>query len=127
MTEYEIIREDEEAVDGACCHQPGGCTALAEEHARALADTFTALADPTRVRIISALAGGEVCVGELAEALGMTVSAVSHQLRLLRELRTVAARREGRHMFYSLADEHIARMYEYALEHSLEGRTREVA
>ncbi|NLD74211.1 MAG: metalloregulator ArsR/SmtB family transcription factor [Chloroflexi bacterium] len=124
MTEREFVQE-EEAVADACCHDGATCVALGEEEARALADTFTALADPTRVRLISALAEGEVCVTVLAEALGMTVSAVSHQLRLLRQLRTVAARREGRHIYYSLADEHIARMYQYALEHSQEGRSRD--
>ncbi len=124
MTEREFVQE-EEAVADACCHDGATCVALGEEEARALADTFTALADPTRVRLISALAEGEVCVSVLAETLGMTVSAVSHQLRLLRQLRTVAARREGRHIYYSLADEHIARMYQYALEHSQEGRSRD--
>ena len=100
---------------------------LEEERARAVADVFTALADPTRVRLVSALGRGEVCVGQLAASLGMTVSAVSHQLRLLRRLRTVVARREGRHVYYSLADEHIARMYEVALEHTLEDERPETA
>lgn len=93
---------------------------LGEREATILATAFKALADPTRVRLIGALTGGERCVGDLAEALGMSVSAVSHQLGMLRRLRVVKGRREGRHVHYSLADEHIARVFEYALEHALE-------
>lgn len=77
------------------------------ESAAALADTFRLLGDPTRVRLLDALAAGELCVCDLATLLGATVSAVSHQLRLLRGLRLVRARREGRMIFYSLDDHHI--------------------
>lgn len=90
---------------------------VAEDRALALAATFRALADPTRVRLISMLASMELCVGELAAALGMSVSAVSHQLRLLRDLRLVRSRRDGRHVFYALDDEHIATLYQGGLEH----------
>jgi ArsR family transcriptional regulator, lead/cadmium/zinc/bismuth-responsive transcriptional repressor len=82
-----------------------------------LADTFKALADPTRVRLISALTGMELCVGELASALNMTISAISHQLHLLRRLRIVKYRREGKHVFYALDDEHISTIYRCGLEH----------
>lgn len=82
-----------------------------------LAETYKALADPTRVRLISLLAEMELCVGELAATLEMTVSAVSHQLRLLRRLRLVKARREGRHVYYTLDDEHIDMMYHCGLDH----------
>jgi ArsR family transcriptional regulator, lead/cadmium/zinc/bismuth-responsive transcriptional repressor len=82
-----------------------------------LADTFKALADPTRVRLISALTGMEFCVGELASALNMSISAVSHQLHLLRRLRIVRYRREGKHVFYALDDEHIRTIYGCGLEH----------
>ena len=88
-----------------------------EERALALAATFRALADPTRVRLISMLASMELCVGDLAAALGMSVSAVSHQLRLLRDLRLVRSRRDGRHVFYALDDEHITMLYQGGLEH----------
>lgn len=90
---------------------------IPEAQVQALAETFRALADPTRVRLISMLATMELCVGELAAALGMSVSAVSHQLRMLRGLRLVRARREGRHVFYALDDEHIAMLYRGGLEH----------
>jgi ArsR family transcriptional regulator, lead/cadmium/zinc/bismuth-responsive transcriptional repressor len=90
---------------------------LAPDTSEALAAMFRALSDPTRVRIISALTGGPACVGELADAVEMTISAVSHQLRMLRTLRVVRAERAGRHVIYALDDEHIIQLYQYALEH----------
>lgn len=89
--------------------------------AERLAQTFRAMADPTRVRILSALAGAELCVGDLADALDMSVSAISHQLRLLRQLRIVRRRRAGRHMYYTLDDEHIRDLFEIGLEHVSHG------
>ena len=82
-----------------------------------LAETFAALSDPTRVRLVSALLPGELCVCDLAAVLGMTQSAVSHQLRFLRSLRLVSARKEGRIVYYSLADDHIRDLYRRGLEH----------
>ena len=75
-----------------------------------LAETFRALGDPTRVRMLSALSRAELCVCDLATLLGATESAISHQLRLLRSLRVVRARREGRMVFYRLDDDHIVRL-----------------
>jgi DNA-binding transcriptional ArsR family regulator len=85
--------------------------------AERLAQVFRAMADPTRVRILSALACAELCVGDLAAALQMSVSAVSHQLRLLRELRVVCKRREGKHIYYALDDEHVQELFALGLEH----------
>ncbi len=85
--------------------------------ARELAGIFKALSDPTRLRIISALAGREVCVNDLAAALGMSQSAVSHQLRDMRETRLVRHRREGRHVFYALDDEHVRDLFAQGLAH----------
>ena len=82
-----------------------------------LAETFKALADPTRVRMLHALSHAELCVGDLAAVLKMTESAVSHQLRLLRSLRVVRARRDGKLVFYTLDDEHVARLFQIGLEH----------
>lgn len=82
-----------------------------------LAETFKALADPTRVRILHALSHAELCVGDLAAVLEMTESAVSHQLRLLRSLRVVRARREGKQVYYALDDEHVTRLFQLSLEH----------
>ena len=90
---------------------------IAEGAAEELAETFKALADPTRARIISALSATELCVGDLAELLGMTLSAVSYQLRLLRQLRVARARRDGRRIYYVLDDEHIATIYRCGLDH----------
>jgi ArsR family transcriptional regulator len=69
------------------------------------------------VRIISALIDGELYVGDLAALLGMTQSAVSHQLRLLRNLHLVKTRKEGRTVYYSLDDEHIRDLFQRGLEH----------
>lgn len=82
-----------------------------------LADLFSALSDPTRLRIISVLLGGEMSVGEIATQLTMTESAVSHQLRGLRQMRLVRGRREGRQVFYSLDDDHVAKLYRMGLDH----------
>jgi DNA-binding transcriptional ArsR family regulator len=90
---------------------------LANGMAAQLSETFKALADPTRVRMLHALSHAELCVGDLAAVLEMTESAVSHQLRLLRSLRVVRARRDGKLVFYSLDDEHVARLFQISLEH----------
>ena len=82
-----------------------------------LAETFKALADETRVRILHALLGGEASVGELTDLLGMSQSAVSHQLRILRAMRLVRGRRAGRLVFYSLDDDHIERLLGDGLDH----------
>ena len=82
-----------------------------------VAEIFKALADPTRVRILHALLHAELCVGDLAAVLEMSESAVSHQLRLLRGLRVVRARREGKLVYYAPDDEHVARLFQLSLEH----------
>ncbi len=86
-----------------------------------LAETFKALSDPTRVRIVSLLAEAELCVCDLSGALGMSQSAVSHQLRTLRDLRLVRWRREGRQIFYALDDEHVADLFRRGLDHVTHG------
>lgn len=92
--------------------------ALLDDPAAAeLAAMFKALADPTRVRIVSILARTELCVCDLAATLGMTQSAVSHQLRLMREMRLVKSRKEGRMIYYALDDEHIHDLFRRGLEH----------
>ena len=87
--------------------------------ANRLAQLFKALAAPSRVRIISALAHSELCVYDLAAAVGMSQSAVSHQLRALRDIHLVRYRREGRHVYYQLDDEHIHDLFQRGLEHVL--------
>ena len=82
-----------------------------------LAETFKVLGDTTRVRILDALARAEVPVCDLAALLGLTQSAVSHQLRLLRGMRLVKSRRDGRHIYYMADDHHIVGLFEQGLEH----------
>lgn len=88
----------------------------------ALAGTFAALSDPTRVRILDALSHGELCVCDLAAVLKLSQSAVSHQLRLLRGARLVRPRRDGRIVFYSLDDQHIMSIFRQTLQHVEEER-----
>jgi DNA-binding transcriptional ArsR family regulator len=83
----------------------------------ALAQTFALLGDPTRTRLLDALSRRELCVCDLANLLGMSLSAISHQLRLLRTARVVKARREGRMIYYSLDDHHITNLLAEGLRH----------
>jgi len=76
-----------------------------------------ALATPSRVRILGRLRESACSVGELAEAIGMEQSAVSHQLRLLRSMRLVRSRRDGRHIYYTVDDDHIATLFAHGLDH----------
>ena len=90
---------------------------LEEPTVVALAETFKALGDETRVRILDALSRSEVCVCDLAATLALSESAVSHQLRLLRGMRLVKPRRAGRHIYYALDDHHIVKLFQQGLEH----------
>jgi len=87
--------------------------------AERLAETFRVLGDASRVRIISTLRAGEQCVGDIARAVGMTQSAVSHHLRVLRDLRLVRSRREGRRIYYTLDDDHVLFLFAQGLDHVL--------
>jgi len=82
-----------------------------------LTEIFRVLGDPTRVRILDALSRGELCVGDLASRLDATESAISHQLRLLRNTRVVRARREGRMIFYAIDDRHVLTLFRQGLRH----------
>jgi len=94
-------------------------TTLDETTAGYIASLFEALSDPTRVRIVSILVNGETNVGELAAQLGMSASAISHQVRILRDKRLLRTRKQGRYVFVALDDEHIAELYQRGLEHAL--------
>src|SRR5262245_46972188 len=90
-----------------------------------LAETFSLLGDPTRTRILHALSVDELCVTDLAALLAVSQSALSHQLRLLRDRRLVAVRREGKRTYYRLDDEHIRTLVDMGLSHAAEdGRRR---
>ena len=95
-------------------------TGIVEE----IAATFSVLGDPTRIRILDALAYGELCVCDIATLAGISESAVSHQLRLLRGMRLVRPRRAGRQVFYSLDDQHIVQLMRVAITHVQEGGSR---
>lgn len=101
-----VIRAKKEAIP----------TALLEK----LALTYKILGDPTRLKMVMALKSGEMCVCDLAAFAGVSESAVSHQLRRLRDLALVKHRRDGQALYYSLDDEHVSAMIEIGLAHLLE-------
>ena len=88
-----------------------------EEELYDLAELFKVFGDSTRIRILFVLFEAEVCVCDLAAALNMTVSAVSHQLKILKQNKLVKSRREGRSVFYSLADDHVRTIVSQGMEH----------
>jgi DNA-binding transcriptional ArsR family regulator len=90
---------------------------LSDPKAIRLADLFSTLSDASRVRIISALLEKEMSVGALADRLEMSQSAISHQLRGLRQMRLVRARKEGRQVFYRLDDDHVEQLFRMGLDH----------
>lgn len=92
-------------------------TALKPKEHEQLAHLFKAMGDPTRLKILLALTGDEMCVCDLAAFLEISESAVSHQLRMLRQLYLVANRRDGPVLYYRLNDEHIGRLLDVGLEH----------
>lgn len=122
MAQFELDKE------GCCEHTELHMDAI--EHARKalsqpetvneLAELFKVLGDPTRIRILQALHDTRLCVCDIAETLCMTQSAISHQLRVLRQARLVRAQREGRSVFYELDDDHVARVFEQGLAHVME-------
>lgn len=93
---------------------------LSEENLYRLADLFKVFGDPTRIRILHTLSLKELCVCDIAQALGMTQSAISHQLRVLKQFHLVKYRRDGKTIYYSLADNHVYTMLAQGLEHVTE-------
>jgi ArsR family transcriptional regulator len=87
-----------------------------------LGDLFKVFADPSRLRILAALSSAELCVCDLESLLGMSQSAVSHQLALLRRARLVRTRRQGRVLWYSLDDSHVDKILAIGMAHATEGR-----
>ncbi|MCL1978690.1 MAG: metalloregulator ArsR/SmtB family transcription factor [Methanomassiliicoccaceae archaeon] len=107
-------REHDRIVEDACVHMPDDKTI--DE----LSDLFKVLSDPTRLKILLAIGDGEVCVCCISELLGMSMSAVSHQLKTLRQTHLVKARRDGRNIYYSLADHHVETLLDITMEHMRE-------
>jgi ArsR family transcriptional regulator len=126
-------RSDDIGVDDGFClatehDAPAAERALAglpgQPEMKRASDIFGALGDPTRLRILAALAEVELCVCDLADVAGVSESAVSHQLRLLRNLDLVAFRRDGKRAVYRLADDHVRALLEQGLRHAGEGFAR---
>ena len=95
-------------------------TVLSDDHAMALADLFRLLGDASRLRIVVACLRAPLAVSEIAERLGLSVSLVSHHLRLLKGARLVRAERRGKQVFYGADDEHVRRMVEDMITHVAE-------
>jgi ArsR family transcriptional regulator, lead/cadmium/zinc/bismuth-responsive transcriptional repressor len=118
MTELDLnILDDEELQLCESSDRTAYPPALESVKAQRMAEFFGLLGDANRLRIISLLADTEPCVGDLAIALDMSDSAVSHQLKTLRALRLVKYRKQGRHVFYQLLDRHVFDLYNTVLEH----------
>ena len=94
---------------------------LDELAAAQVAELFSALGDTSRIRIIALLSEAEMNVGQLVDRVGLSQSAVSHHLRHLRQMRLVRTRKDGRHVYYHLDDEHIKDIFRCGLEHVLHG------
>jgi len=122
-----IIKTDDETGDRCgdrCIHQDriekARQTALAAEENNGMAALFKTMGDPNRLKILWALGEGEMCVCDLAALLDSSESAVSHQLRLLRQMALVSNRRQGPVLYYRLNDDHIHALIHIALEHTRE-------
>src|SRR2546430_11351750 len=118
-----IVREGESCE--VTCINPGKVRSLARSLPRTsaverISGIFQIMSDPSRLKILHCVSQGDVCVCDLSAVLGMNVSAVSHQLRLLRALNLVKSRRDGRVVYYSLSDEHVGGMMRIGLEHERE-------
>jgi ArsR family transcriptional regulator, lead/cadmium/zinc/bismuth-responsive transcriptional repressor len=112
----ELLEECEAVCDTALVFSArGALPGVRQTHQ--LADLFSALADPTRVRIVAALDGRQMCVGDIAATLGLSQSATSHQLRALREQGLLRASKRGRMVYYALDDEHVSMLFRQGLEH----------
>ena len=85
-----------------------------------IAELFKGFADPTRVHILSLLARSELCVTDIAEAVELSQSAISHQLRMLKQMHLIKYRRDGKNILYSLADDHVLTILQMGLEHVME-------
>ncbi len=114
-------RSEEERSEYLCVHEDTVRRVLEdmpeEETLCDLAELFKVFGDTTRIRILYALFEAELCVGDIAQLLGMTQTAVSHQLRILRTNKLVKGRKDGKIVFYSLADDHVRTMIGQGMEH----------
>ena len=115
------ITENIEVCDCVHTHKNRKKRAISDDNTLyALADLFKVFGDPTRIRILYALSAQELCVCDIASVLDMTQSAISHQLRILKQMKLVKFRREGKTVYYSLADSHVETILNQGLDHVLE-------
>lgn len=116
-----MIESDLERNEYLCVHEDTVKKVVSEmppdELLYDLAELFKVFGDTTRIRILYALFEAELCVGDIAQLLGLTQTAVSHQLRVLKANKLVKFRREGKIVFYSLADEHVCSIINQGMEH----------
>lgn len=116
-----MAMNDVEHCDSFCVHQDrlerANRQMPEEDELYDLAELFKVFGDSTRIRILFVLFGAELCVCDLAETLHMTQSAISHQLKILKQAKLVASRREGKSVFYSLADDHVRTIIDQGREH----------
>ena len=98
---------------------------LDEETLLSMADFYKALSDSTRIKIIDVLYEGELCVCDISVLINMTKSATSHQLRYLKEMNLIKSKKQGKEVFYSLADSHIIKVFEISKSHVLEAKNEE--
>lgn len=117
MTKQNLKEDAIPLCDGNHIHPSHIENMISEDNLYNLADLFKVFGDPTRIRILHILAQQELCVCDIAEALGMTQSAISHQLRVLKQSHLVKYRREGKTIYYSLADNHVYAILAQGLEH----------
>lgn len=110
-TSYEYLAVHEEVVKRVLAKQPE------EEELYDLAELFKVFGDSTRIRILYALFETELCVGDMAQILNLSQSAVSHQLKILKDAKLVKFRREGKIIFYALDDEHVRTILSMGMEH----------
>jgi len=126
MITYSYVHIKELKMSNECCDHSNEVekvkeTLINEETLYDVAELFKAFADTTRIKIISVLKEEELCVGAISELINVSQSAVSHQLRVLKNSKIVKPRREGKQMYYSLDDEHIKKIYDMGLEHIIKG------
>jgi ArsR family transcriptional regulator, lead/cadmium/zinc/bismuth-responsive transcriptional repressor len=118
------IMDEENTVEYLAVHQKIVKKVLAsqpdEENLYDLAELFKVFGDSTRIRILYALIQSELCVGDLAQILNMTTSAISHQLRILKDAKLIKFRRDGKIIFYSLDDDHVRTLLSSGMEHVTE-------
>jgi DNA-binding transcriptional ArsR family regulator len=121
-----LVKEDVLSAIDAEAVEAARAAALPEAHLLLLVETFQALADPTRARMLYALTKRPLCVRDLAILVGVSESAASHQLRFLRDRRLVKPRREGNIIYYAVDDHHVAALFkeaDYHIDHVRQGLT----